>query len=281
MPGVGSGWRVPGMMAGLVRLELDGAIARVTLARGESGNAISLPFARELRGAAETCASDTSVRVVLLRAEGSAFCVGGDIAEFEKAGDHRPELVAQITTEFHAAEALFIRMRAPLVVAVQGPAAGAGLSLAAMGDIVMAARSAYFTAAYTAIGLSADGGSTYILPRIIGLRRTQELLLTNRRLSAEEALEWGLVTSIHEPGELPAQAEALAQRLAAGPTAAYGAVKRLLAQTFATDFESQVDLEGREIARLSGGPDAAEGIAAFRAKRSPDFLGRPHRDADD
>jgi 2-(1,2-epoxy-1,2-dihydrophenyl)acetyl-CoA isomerase len=262
-------------MAGLVRLERDGAVAKLTLARPEARNAVSRSLAMDLRQAAEACAGDPEIRAVLLKADGANFCVGGDLVELHEAGDERPTLISEITADFHRAESVLLGLSAPVVVAVQGAAAGAGMGLALMGDVVLAGKSAHFTAAYTAIGLSADGGSTYVLPRLVGLRRAQELLLTNRRLGADEALEWGLVTSVTADDELFTVAESLARRLAAGPTRAFGVVKQLLAQTFRSNFEAQTEREGREMASLSGGTDAAEGIAAFRQKREPLFGGSP------
>ncbi len=259
--------------APLVRLDQDGGLAVITLNRPEAGNAVSLELCRDLHAAVEACALSATVRAVLLKAAGPAFCVGGDLVEFEGQGDARPAHLAKMAPIFHAAQNLLITMRAPVVVAVQGPAAGIGLSLAMTGDIVLAAESAHFTVAYTMVGLSADGGSTHLLPRLIGLRRTRELMLTNRRLSAAEAHEWGMVTAVAPDAELPERAEAMARRLADGPTQAYGVIKGLLAATFDRDFVQQTDVEGREIARLSGGADAAEGIAAFRAKRAPLFRG--------
>ena len=258
----------------LVRLAVDDGVARITLARPEAGNAIDPALCRGLRRAAEACAADPSVRAVLLAAEGRAFCVGGDLAAFEAAGAGRPQMLTDLAHDLHAAEQALREADAPVVCAVQGAAAGAGFSLAIGADIVIAAENASFTLAYTAIGLSPDGGATYALPRLVGLRRAQELILTNRRLTAAEALDWGLVTMVVAEAELAGRAEALARRLAAGPTRAFGAAKRLLAETWGRDFRSQVEEEARRIAGLSGEADAAEGIAAFRGKRSPAFTGR-------
>ncbi len=258
---------------GSVRLEIAYPLARIVLSRPEVGNALNLELLGDLLAAAKDCAADDRIRAVLMTAEGRAFCVGGDLTAFDAAGDDKPKLLSAMADRLHATEKLLMEMRAPCVIAVQGAAAGAGFSLSMIGDMVIAGRSAHFTVAYSAIGLSADGGSTHVLPRLIGLRRTQELMLTNRRLSAEEALHWGLVTTVVEDADLAAHAEAVASRLAHGPTGAYAAIKKLLGQTFATDFVRQTADEGREIARLSGGSDAAEGIAAFRAKRPPGFTG--------
>lgn len=259
----------------LVRLEVDGALARITLARPQAGNAINLAFSRALLAATKACAADPAVRAVLLRAEGRAFCVGGDLAEFDAVGDHRPEHIQRLATDFHAAQSILMSMTAPVVVAVQRAAAGAGLGLAMCGDLVVAGASAHFTSAYTMIGLSADGGSTYFLPRLIGLRRAQELFLTNRRLSAETALDWGLVSAVCPDDRLAADSETLALQLASGPTQAIGAIKRLLSGTLGRSFGQQTAAETVEIARLSSTPDAFEGITAFRARRAPWFRGGP------
>jgi 2-(1,2-epoxy-1,2-dihydrophenyl)acetyl-CoA isomerase len=259
----------------MVRLERDGAVAQIVLARPEAGNAVSLALCQTFAEAVEACAADRSVRAVLLRAEGPNFCVGGDLQEFRRQAENRPAHLAALAHPFHAAQARLMTMAAPVVTAVQGAVAGAGCGLALCGDIVVAGESAGFTLAYTAIGLSPDGGSTHLLPRLIGLRRTQELMLTNRRLTAPQALALGLVTEVVADRDLEAHALALARRLAAGPTLAYGEVKRLLARTFDRDFAAQTDDEGDTIARLSGGLDAAEGIDAFFAKRPPVFAGKP------
>ncbi|NNM00611.1 MAG: enoyl-CoA hydratase, partial [Gammaproteobacteria bacterium] len=177
-------------------------------------------------------------------------------------------------TYLHAAIARFTRMNAPVIMAVHGAAAGAGMSLICGGDIVIAARAAKFTMAYTAIGLPPDGGGSYFLPRVVGLRRAQELILTNRRLSADEALDWGLVTEVVADDALAERAGALAANLASGPTLAYGAAKRLLADTLSNTLETQMELETRAIAGAAAGEDSAGAIQAFLAKQKPTFSGR-------
>jgi 2-(1,2-epoxy-1,2-dihydrophenyl)acetyl-CoA isomerase len=156
---------------------------------------------------------------------------------------------------------------------VNGTAAGAGMSLAIAGDLVLAAESASFTMAYTAAGLAPDGSSSWLMPRLIGMRRTQELMLTNRTLSAREAAEWGLVTRVVPDAELQAEAAALAARLAQGPTRAYGVVKSLLAETFSTAYEAQLEHEARGIAAMARTADGQEGIRAFLEKRAARFTG--------
>ncbi len=249
----------------------DDAIFHLVLNRPDRGNAIDRTMASQLRSAVEACAADDSVRAVLINARGRHFCVGGDLAEFDAPPVQRQLNVRAIADDVHRAQELLLTMNAPVIVAVQGDAAGGGLGLALVGDFVLASKAAAFVARYTAIGLSADGGSTFLLPRLVGLGRAREMLLLDRRLSAEEALEWGLVSEIHDPRYLDEAAEALAARLSAGPTAAFGAIKRLLLQSCRQDFRTQVDDEASIIAHLSTLRDADEGIAAFREKRRPVF----------
>jgi len=166
-----------------------------------------------------------------------------------------------------------VRLDAPLVVAVNGSAGGAGMSLCLFADLVLAAESAKFTLAYTRVGLSPDGGSTYFLPRIIGVRRALELALTNRVLTAREAQDWGIVTKVVPDSELLAEAQALAVQLANGATRALGTARRLIHHSFAESLETQMELEAQAIADQARTQDAREGIAAFIAKRKPMFTG--------
>ncbi|MEE2663335.1 MAG: enoyl-CoA hydratase-related protein, partial [Myxococcota bacterium] len=225
----------------------------------------------EGRPAAERCA-DESVRAVVVTGNGRAFCAGGDLGAFADTSDPRA-LLKSITVELHAAQVAFATLDAPVLAAVNGTAAGAGMSLACSCDLVLAADSAKFTMAYTGAGLAADGGSTFYLPRLIGLRRTQELIFTNRVLAADEALEWQLVNRVVAADALQAESMALAAQLAAGPTRAFGAVKRTLLASAARDLAAQLDLEGDEISEMSATRDGQEGIHAFLEKRKPSFVG--------
>jgi 2-(1,2-epoxy-1,2-dihydrophenyl)acetyl-CoA isomerase len=257
-----------------LRLDIDDGLARLTLARPEAANAIDLATAEELADAAIACDENPAVRAILLTAEGKMFSAGGDVRAFGASLDRLPALLKQLTTPLHAAISRLLRGRAPVVVAVAGTAAGAGFSLAMTGDIVLAARSARFTMAYTGIGLSPDGSSSWFLPRIVGTRRAAELMLTNRVLSAEEAAAWGLVTRMVEDEELAAAAEGIARCLAEGPTEAYATVKRLLAGSLQESLETQMELEARGIAACGATEDGRGGVEAFLAKRKPSFSGR-------
>jgi 2-(1,2-epoxy-1,2-dihydrophenyl)acetyl-CoA isomerase len=164
-------------------------------------------------------------------------------------------------------------MRAPVVMAVAGTAAGAGMSLACAGDLAVAGESAMFQMAYTRIGLVPDGSSTWYLPRLIGRRRALELMLVNRALSAREALGWGIVTEVVPDAQVNERALELAQRLASGATEAFGATKRLLLASANESLETQMELESRAIAAAARTSDAHEGVRAFLEKRAPAFLG--------
>ncbi len=250
-------------------------VAYITLNRPTVVNAVSLELAEELEQVARECDESNSVRAVLLTGAGGIFCGGGDLKSFAaQEPTHLPTHLKRVNLFFHSAIQCFARMRAPVVVAVNGPAAGYGMSLACAGDIVLANESARFTIAYTRVGLTPDASSTYYLPRIIGLRRTMELALTNRTLTAREAEAIGLVTQVVPDDQLIAQAESMANGLAHGPTRAYGGVKRLLYGTAANPLYEQMELENESIADMASSVDAQEGIAAFLAKRPPQFSGR-------
>jgi 2-(1,2-epoxy-1,2-dihydrophenyl)acetyl-CoA isomerase len=256
-----------------IRLERDGAVARITLDRADTGNAIDLVLAQALVVAAEECASDTSLRCVVLTGAGRFFCVGGDVPAFAAASSEAPAFLRTLAVTLHGAIVTLARMPKPLVVAVNGPAAGAGLSLALLGDVVIAARSAHFTAAYTGIGLTPDGGMSWLLPRFIGLRRAQSMILTNERVTAVEAAAIGLVTRATEDDELVRDVDLVVNRLVTSPTAAIGAARGLLLDGAAAGLEQQLDCEADSISHAGGRPEAREGVAAFLAKRKPDFEG--------
>ncbi len=254
-----------------LRFAIDGGIARITLNRPDAANALNLTLARELAQAALACDNDESVKVVLLTGTGRMFCAGGDLKAFVEFGDQAGTRIKELADELHKAISLFARMPAVVVIAVNGIAAGAGFSLAVTGDYVLTAESAKFTMAYTRAGLSPDGSSTYFLPRLVGLRRTQELMLTNRTLSAQEALDWGLVTRVVSDDILQKEALAVATQLAAGPGGAHSSIKRLLLGALRNGLEEQMELEGRDIASAAASRDGAEGIKAFVEKRRPRF----------
>ena len=250
-------------------------VAHMTLNRPDAANGINLEMASEIRHAARRCATDPEIRAVLLSGAGKIFCAGGDLKAFAAQPEGElPGFLEQVTLHLHQAISHFARMNAPVVAAVHGSAAGGGFSLACACDFPFAAESAKFTMAYTRAGLTPDGSSTYFLPRIIGYRRTLELAITNRVLSAHEAAEMGLVTRVVPDADLIAEATKFATQLASGPTAAYGGVKRLLIDSFTNTLEAQMYLEGDYISAMGRTVDGREGIASFLAKRPPKFSGR-------
>ncbi|MEY2477998.1 MAG: 2-(1,2-epoxy,2-dihydrophenyl)acetyl-CoA isomerase [Actinomycetota bacterium] len=261
--------------SGPVRLAVDSGIARLELNRPDAANTIDLDMAVALEGAvAALVAQGDAVRAVLLTGAGARFCGGGDVGAFARQDPAAlPDLLADITAHLHPAVEQLVGLDAPVVAAVQGSAAGAGLGLVLAADLVVATRSAKFVMAYTGIGLSPDGSSSWFLPRIVGLRRAVELTLTNRVLTANEALEWGIVTTVVDDGELAGAADALVARLAAGPTRAYGRAVRLLRAAGDASLADHLEAERRELAASGATVDGAEGIAAFAAKRPPDFTG--------
>ena len=256
---------------GAITFDIKDRIARIVLNRPDAANAMNLDLVRELARAALICDSDKSVKVVLLSAAGKMFSAGGDLKAFSGFGEDTGIRLKELADELHKAISLFARMSPVVVIAVNGMAAGAGFSLALTGDIVLAAESAKFTMAYTRAGLSPDGSSTYYLPRLAGLRRAQELMLTNRMLTAAEALAWGLITRVVADDALASEAAKLVAGIAAGPAHAQGVVKKLLLCSLRHGLEEQMEIEGREIANAASTPDGAEGIKAFTEKRQPTF----------
>lgn len=256
-----------------IRYELTDGLAHLTLNRPERHNALDLTQGQDLEAVTARVAADPDVRAILIDAEGKSFHVGGDLKYFAGTEDMGAAL-RTLTGLAHAAAERLSRGPAPVVVAVQGVAAGGGMSFVLGGDIVLAARSASFTMAYTAAGLTPDLSSTWYLPRLVGLRRAQELMLTNRKLTAEEAHDWGLVTGVVDDEDLADTAMSTARRLAAGPTRAFAGVKSLLRSSFQQPLEAQMADESEMIAAMAATEDAQQGIAAFVAKDRPSFSGR-------
>lgn len=257
-----------------LEFEVRDHVAHITLNRPQDANAMDVQMSLELMHASIECDETDDIRAVLVTGNGKMFSAGGDLKGFAASRGRIRHLVKEMTVYLHGAISRFGRMDAPVIMCVNGTAAGAGMSLALSGDLVLAARSAKFTMAYTNAALSPDGSSTYFLPRLVGLRRAQELMITNRVLSAEEALEWGVVTQVCDDDAVLNEAEALATRLANGPTRAFGAVKSMLVESFTTSFEAQMERESRYIADMMATRDAQHGIDSFIAKQKPSYEGR-------
>lgn len=247
-----------------------GQVAWLTLNRPDDANSIDAGLAQALLNAVKHIAADDSVRAVVITGAGRMFCAGGDIKAFV-AGDDPAAALDAITAPLHDALERLVALDKPLVSLVNGPAAGAGFGLAMVGDLVIAARSAHFTSAYTAIGLTPDGGTSWFLPRLIGLRRATDLVLTNRRVGAEEAERIGLITSVVDDSELPTEGSKIAERLVEGAVGAMGRSRRLLNDGLARTFAEQLRTEARTIAQSASGSEAHSGISAFLKRQGRSY----------
>lgn len=247
-------------------------VAIITLQRPAAANAFNETMFREFYEVTLHALTQAEPRAILFNSTGKIFCAGGDLTEFARSDDLKPH-VLRLTTLFHSAVARLARAEVPIIAAVQGGAGGAGMALVLGADLVLASENAHFTMAYTAAGLVPDGSSTFYLPRLVGLRRALELTLTNRRLNAQEALDWGIVNRILTAETLQEEALALARQLATGPAFAFAAAKRLLQRSFDQSLETQLEDEAQAIAAASATADASEGIRAFLEKRPPQFCG--------
>ena len=251
--------------------DLSDGVATITFNRPRAANSLTRQMGQELMDASIRCDDDPEVRAVVLTGAGRMFCVGADLKQFPPAGPKMATEIKLLTTYLHAAVSRFVRMDAPLICSVNGTAAGAGMSLALIGDLTLASESARFTMSYSRVALTPDCSATYYLPRLVGFRRALELSLTNRMLSAAEAEAWGLINRVVAKDALAAETQALAAQLAAGPTQVLGATKRLYHDAWTESLESQMEQETRAITSAARGPEAAEGLAAFLKKREPNF----------
>ena len=255
--------------------EQDGGVGRIVLDRPETLNAWNTQFGEELKEVVERAAGDDAVRAVLLTGAGRAFCSGADLkAGVEQvADDGMIDVRGRLDEVFHPILVGLRTMPKPVVAAVNGPAAGIGVSLALTADLVLAAESAFFQLAFVNIGLVPDGGASAFIPQRIGLTRATEMAMLGERVPAAKALDWGLVNAVHPDGELLAAAGQLAERLANGPTLAYASAKRALNASIYPGFERQLDLEADLQHALARTGDFFEGGVAFAEKRQPRFTG--------
>ncbi|MGH6986709.1 MAG: enoyl-CoA hydratase/isomerase family protein [Caulobacteraceae bacterium] len=256
-----------------VLVEVSGGAAIITINRPSRGNAIDLALAIGLEDALAKCAQTPGLRVITLRGAGRLFCVGGDLAAIDAERENAPAYVGRLLDHLHRALLAIARIGAPVIAGVHGAAAGGGLGLALACDLVLASRSARFLMAYGRVGLTPDASSSYSLPRLIGLRRALDLTLSGRELVAEEALSWGLVSEVAEDDQFEERLAALAAEIAAGPTVALGGAKRLVRSSLCASFEGQLDAEKATLMASLASSDAAEGLAAFSARRKPNFTG--------
>ena len=252
-------------------LTRQGAIATLQFNRPESMNALDLPTAQALLAAVKAIAQDTGVRAVLLKGSGRAFMAGGDLATLRADPvQGARDLLGPLNEALTVLQAL----DAPVIAQVHGAAAGAGLSLMLMCDFVLAAEGTKFNLAYINLGTSCDVGASWALPRLVGLRRALEIALLGETFTADDALRLGLVNRVLPAEELEAAAHAFAERLAAGPTVAYGHMRRLMRSSLDRDLPTQLAAEAESFDACARTNDLREGIEAFFGKRKPRFDGR-------
>jgi len=259
-----------------VLVERDGGLVTLTLNRPDAYNAIDGPMMQALLEALVDCDEDSSVRAVMLTGSGKAFCAGGNLKAMQaedKAGRSVGAFLKRLTVPVHGCIATMARMEKPVIGAVNGAAGGAGFSFALACDLVLAAESAVFTMAYTRAGLAPDGGSSFFLPRIVGPKRAYDLMVNNAVLSSAQARDLGIVNEVYPDASFATDARTYAERLASGPSRAFGAAKRLVALSLDSSVETQMEHERRAIAGCAGTDDFREGVAAFIAKRAPKFRG--------
>jgi 2-(1,2-epoxy-1,2-dihydrophenyl)acetyl-CoA isomerase len=260
-----------------VLLARDGPVATLTLNRPDALNALNPAMIEALEAHTASIAADESLRVVVLRGSGRHFMAGGDIRSFaERLGEApsaRSEGFKRMIGRVHAAIEHLHRMPHPVVGRVQGAVAGFGLSLMNACDLVIAADDTYFASAYRQIGLTPDGGGSWSLPRLVGMRKAMEILLLSERFGAADALALGLVNRVVPAAELDAATGALVQVLATGPAQATRNAKRLVRESLGRSLSEQLDAEAASFAACAGTPDFVEGITAFLEKRPPRFGG--------
>ena len=261
-------------MSGIVQVERNGGVATVRMNRPERMNAYNEAMGAALLSGVSEAAADPSVRCVILTGTGKAFSAGGDVEAFAAFQDEGPGKFMGLAIGLHALIATLRRAPKPVVAAVNGVAAGAGFSMALACDVAVAASSARFTLGYQNIGLSPDGGMTFFLARTLGTQRAMEMTLFSKVLPAARAADWGLVQEIFPDAEFAAGVEALADRLASGPTLAYARAKELYNRALSQPLEAQLEEERQQISRSAGSRDFGEGIRAFLEKRPARFEGR-------
>lgn len=254
-----------------LRIEGDG-LARLAFTDAARGNPIDATLCAELSEAAVLLSEDATVRAVLLTAEGKAFSYGGDISSFAGDLDNLPRNIKRWTTMLHSAIARLQRADAPIVAAVQGVCAGGMAAFVAGADIVVAAPDARFVSAFAGIGFSNDSGSSIMYTRRMGIARARKFLLLNETLDAAAALKAALVDEVQD--DFTARAEEIARQLAAGPTKAFGEMRRLFNSVGDQPLETQLELEAQALARCAATQDARGALMAFAEKRKPVFEGR-------
>lgn len=246
-------------------------IVRCVVSDPDRGNSLSIAALERAAELLESGASGTKgVRAVLLTGSESAFCNGGDVTAFASAPDPSA-YIGDLATRFHQFIRVVTSTPIPVVAAVRGWAAGAGMSIACAADVIVGGPSTAFLPAYPGIGLSPDGGMTWTLPRVVGFARARDMLLTNQPIRGQAAYDHGLLTRFVDDDQVLSTAESIACGLASGPGSAHAAIKRLLWQAQRAELSPHLDAEAESIAHLAGSAEGREGVAAFVERRRPKF----------
>ncbi|MCW2856572.1 MAG: 3-hydroxypropionyl-coenzyme dehydratase [Marmoricola sp.] len=259
---------------GPVLLDVQDGIARLRLNRPDASNSVDVPLLKALHAAILTCHAEPSVRVVVLSGEGRNFCAGGDVKTFASKGEDLPEYLREATAWLQIATSALIQLKAPVIAAVHGFAAGgAGFGLVCASDLVVAAESAKLFSGAVRVGMAPDAGTTVTLTQLVGLRRAMDLLLTNPTLTATEARDLGIISRVVPDEDLDKVVSELAAQLAAQPPLALSATKRLVWGGLGSTVEGRLAEEARIVSELSGTADSREGLAAVIERRTPRFTG--------
>lgn len=259
---------------GRVRLEIADGLAQLWLARPDRRNGIDLAMVRALASALEAVVGEPDVRALLIRADGPAFTVGGDLRHLTEHIDRLPDELSAMIETYHDTLGRLAELPLPVLAAPRGAVAGGGLGLLWVADEVIAADDLRIATGFVHLALSGDGGSSWHLPRLVGLTRARQLIMGGRTLDAKEALDWGLVGQVVPVADLDDVALARARELAAGPTYAYGRMKRLLLESATNGYREQLLAEREAIVDCARTGDARDGIRAFGERRPPSFRGR-------
>lgn len=259
----------------VVEYDVKDDIAYIRLNRPHIGNAMNQEYGDVILEIATVVANHPGLRALLITGNGPTFSVGGDITAFNEATpDEMADMLTRMAIPYHEALRLFSRLDIPIVTAVHGACAGGGLGLLYIADIVIAAEGTKFATGFGKIGISGDCGTSWFLPRLIGLRRATEMYLEDRVILAATAAEWGLVNRVVTPEALAEEAENTVRRLAAGPTRAFGEIRRLLRESDRSTLAEQLSAETDALRRTGASADAPAAIASFLAKRRPTFAGK-------